>query len=74
MAGNSEATALADAYKDQVKMLYKVLVDNMIANDPTAVQKFTSGLNVAREARDAALHAAGAQIAALAVKRRSKAK
>lgn len=74
MAGTPEATAIADAYAEQVKTLYKVLVGNMIANDPAAAQKFTSGLNVAREARDAALQAAGTRVTALAMKTKPKAK
>jgi hypothetical protein len=74
MAGSSEATAIADAYADQLKALYKVLLDNMRAHEPTAVQQFTAGLNVAREARVAALRAAGAPVTALARKSRAKAK
>ena len=72
MGGNSEATAIADAFADEVKTLYKVLVDNLARNEANAVQKFASGLGVARQARDAALQAAGPQTAARGAGSRAK--
>lgn len=74
MAENADAAAIGAAYADQVKALYKVLLDNLSLKNKNAVQQFTDGLNVAREARDAALKASGAEVATLAVKRKTKTK
>ncbi len=65
MAGPStlETDAIAAAYTDEVKNLYHALfvnmasVDSSDANDQKNVERFTTGLSLAKRARDLALNA-----------------
>ena len=53
-----EATAIEEAYEDQIKAIFKTLFDNLIdePNTEQSVAKFTAGLNTAKRARDLALN------------------
>lgn len=61
-----EASAIEDAYQDQVQALFKVLFGNLVdepvthLNDQQCVEKFAASLSVAKRARDLALKAVGA--------------
>ncbi len=67
MVANPEASAISEAYTDQIKALYKVLFDNFIQKDAHAIQKFKGGLELAQAARDAALKVVGATLDELEV-------
>jgi hypothetical protein len=59
----AETSAIDAAYQEQIQALFKVLVNNIIdepishQTDQQSLAKFTTGLNVARRARQLALSA-----------------
>jgi len=59
--GAAEAKAIQDAYAEQLKALYKVLVSNLIDSSSStdgekkSLERFSAGLKVAKRARDLAL-------------------
>ena len=65
-SGKAESSAIEDAYADQVKTLYKVLVSNLIDSsgsgdgEKRSLDRFSAGLRVARKARELALKATAA--------------
>jgi hypothetical protein len=65
---SAEATAIEGAYGDQVKLLYKVLVSNLIDGAATgdseqkSVDRFLAGLKMSRRGRDLALNALGSVV------------
>jgi hypothetical protein len=55
-----EASAIEEAYAEQIRGLFKVLFTNLIdtsGSDRQSVTKFSAGLNLAKRARDLALGA-----------------
>jgi hypothetical protein len=60
---NSEATAIEEAYQNQVKALFNVLFTNLIGEpvshetDQQCSEGFAAGVKIAKRARDLALNA-----------------
>lgn len=67
---DAETSAIHAAYQEQIKALFKVLVNNIIdepishQTDQQSLAKFTTGLNVAKRARQLALSAVAPRLAA----------
>ena len=67
---DAETSAIHAAYQEQIKALFKVLVNNIIdepishQTDQHSLAKFTAGLNVAKRARQLALSAVAPKLAA----------
>jgi hypothetical protein len=63
LTATTESSAIEDAYGDQVKTLYKVLVSNLIDSSASSegekksLDRFSAGLRMARKARELALKA-----------------
>lgn len=64
-----ETRAIEEAYEDQIKLLFRTLVINLIdgsamhQNDQQSVARFSAGLKVSQRARDLALNVVGPAIA-----------
>ena len=59
-SSGSEASAIEEAYADEVKELFKILFTNLIdapAADQQSAARFAAGLNTAKRARELALAA-----------------
>lgn len=56
---NPEASAIEDAYAEQLKKLYSVFVSNLVdagaGGEQKSIERFTAGVNVSRRAKDLAL-------------------
>jgi hypothetical protein len=67
---DAETSAIHAAYQEQIQALFKVLVNNIIdepishQTDQQSLAKFTTGLNVAKRARQLALSAVAPTVAA----------
>jgi hypothetical protein len=67
---DAETSAIHAAYQEQIRALFKVLVNNIIdepishQTDQQSLAKFTTGLNVAKRARQLALSAVAPTVAA----------
>ena len=68
---SAETKAIEEAYADQVKLLYKVLVSNLIdapaagTTEQKCVDRFRAGLKMSRRGRDLALNALGSATPAM---------
>ncbi len=61
-SSSAEASAIEEAYADEVKALFKILFTNLIdfpGSDQQSAAKFAAGLSRAKRARDLALDAIG---------------
>ena len=71
LSSSTEASAIEEAYSDEIRELFKVLFTNLIdspGSDQQSATKFAAGLDRAKRARDLALAAiatASAQTRAL---------
>jgi hypothetical protein len=57
---SAEASAIGEAYAEQIRGLFRVLFTNLIdtpGSDRESAAKFSTGLNLAKRARDLALSA-----------------
>lgn len=62
MPEKGEETAIEDAFQEQVRSLYRVLVSNLIdgGSDEKPIEAFSAGLKIARRAKELASSASKA--------------
>ena len=75
LSSSTEASAIEEAYSDEIRELFKVLFTNLIdspGSDQQSAAKFAAGLNRAKRARDLALAAIATASAQTRASRRPK--